>query len=182
MTFVGERFDPADMDGVRLLPVEGTPPAGLAQTVSFRYRAERSLRTRSFDTTVSFGVECPPGDIAVVGSVHRAWLSCRGSIETPAGALPSAVRYAMPRHLAVLALERRYFHSPRPRAVLATSRQTADEVEDAYDVDPAIVSVMPNGFDPDEFNTSGCAGPSARCSGAGWARRDRSCSSSSATS
>jgi UDP-glucose:(heptosyl)LPS alpha-1,3-glucosyltransferase len=152
VTFVGERFDPTDMEGIRLLPVEGRVPPGLSHTLSFRYRAERALRSRPFDLTVTFGAECPTGDVAVVGSVHRAWLAQRGAIQTPAGPLPSTVRYALPRHLAVLGLERTYFRSPRLRSVLATSRQTADEVVAAYDLDPDIVSVVPNGFDPDEFN------------------------------
>ncbi len=152
VTFVGERFDPSGMDGVRLLPVEGLPLPSLSPAVSFRRRAERQLRQQHFDLTVTFGVECPPGDVAVVGSVHRAWLSQRGPIETPVGTVPGAVRYALPRHVALLALERAYFSSPRLRAVLATSQRTADEVLASYPVDPTIVSVLPNGFDGDEFH------------------------------
>ena len=41
------------------------------------------LAREGFDVTVGFGVECPPGDIAVVGSVHRAWLGQSGPVEHP---------------------------------------------------------------------------------------------------
>ena len=58
----------------------------------------------------------------------------------------------MPRHLALLALERSYFSSPRLAAVLATSAGTAEEVVTGYGVAPDRVAVMPNGFDHDEFN------------------------------
>ncbi|HVN51711.1 MAG TPA: glycosyltransferase family 4 protein, partial [Acidimicrobiales bacterium] len=115
-----------------------------------------TLDAASFDVTVSFGVECPAGDLAVVGSVHRAWLSRSGPVHTPFGDVPAGLRLAMPRHRALLWLERRYFRDPRLRSVLAASVATADEVVDVYGLRRDLVQVMPNGFDPDEF------GPGAR--------------------
>jgi UDP-glucose:(heptosyl)LPS alpha-1,3-glucosyltransferase len=152
VTFVGDRFDPDDMAGVGWAPVGGRRLPGLPPPISFRRRATAALAGRPFDVTVTFGVECPPGDVLVVGSVHRAWLDRSGPVHTVLGDVSPAVRRMMPRHLALLALERSYFSSPRPRAVLAASRRTADEVVAVYGVDERRVSVSPNGYDPHEFN------------------------------
>jgi len=152
VTFVGDRFDPVGMQGVRFEPVGGRARPGVPAPLSFRRRAGRSLAQRRFDVVATFGVECPPGDVAVVGSVHRAWLGRSGPVPTPWGSAPAVARYAMPRHLALLGLERAYFSSPRLAAVLATSAGTAEEVVTGYGVAPDRVAVMPNGFDHDEFN------------------------------
>ena len=61
----------------------------------------------------------------------------------------------MPRHLALLALERRYFDPTRTRAVLATSTATAAEITRIYGVPSRQIEIMPNGYDPDEFNRGG---------------------------
>ena len=120
--------------------------------MSFRRRAAATLASKPFDVTITFGVECPPGDILVVGSVHRAWLDRSGPVHTALGDVSPAVRRLMPRHLALLALERSYFSSTRARAVLAASRRTADEVVAVYGVDERLVCVSPNGYDTHEFN------------------------------
>ena len=152
VTFVGDRFDPDGMDGVGFLAVGGRRLPGVPRPVSFRRRASKALARATFDVTVGFGVECPPVDIAVVGSVHRVWLRRSGPVHTPFGDVPAGLRYAMPRHLALLALEHRYFTSERLRTVLAASPGTAIEVTDTYGLGSVRVEVMPNGFDPAEFD------------------------------
>ena len=152
VAFVGDRFDPIGMDGVRFLPVEGRDRPAMPVPVSFRRRAARTLAAHRFDVVTGFGVECPPGDVAVVQSVHRAWLGRSGPVPTPWGSAPAVARYAMPRHLTLLGLERSYFSSPRLAAVMATSAGTAEEVVTGYGVAPDRVAVMPNGFDHHEFN------------------------------
>jgi glycosyltransferase involved in cell wall biosynthesis len=152
VTFVGDRFDADGMQGVAHLPVGGRRWPGEPAPLSFRRRAAAALEGTDFDLVVGFGVECPPVDVAVVGSVHRVWLGRSGPVPTPLGSVPSAIRFAMPRHLALLALERSYFRHPRLRAVLATSPATADEITRTYAPPRAVVEVMPNGYDPAEFN------------------------------
>jgi glycosyltransferase involved in cell wall biosynthesis len=152
VTFVGDHLDPEGMGAVAFDRVGGRRALGVPAPLSFRRRATRALAANRFDAVVTFGVECPPGDVAVVGSVHRAWLEQSGAVPTPLVELPARVRFVMPRHLALLSLERRYFRDPRLRAVLATSPATADEVVRTYSVRRDLVTVMPNGYDPAEFN------------------------------
>jgi UDP-glucose:(heptosyl)LPS alpha-1,3-glucosyltransferase len=73
-------------------------------------------------------------------------------VHTPLVDVPASARFVMPRHVALLALERRYFSDARLRAVLATSSTTAEELTRIYGVAPGLVAVMPNGFDGDEFD------------------------------
>ena len=158
VTFVGYELDDEGMEGVSFAPVPRPEPGPVGRLVpdalAFRRGARAVLRERADDLVVSFGVDCPPGDILVVGSVHRAWLRSSAPIPTRVGAIPPAARYAMPQHLALLALERSYFRSTRPTWIAACSDRTGAEVVDRYGVDPSIVVTMPNGFDHDEFGPS----------------------------
>jgi UDP-glucose:(heptosyl)LPS alpha-1,3-glucosyltransferase len=61
------------------------------------------------------------------------------------------VRHALPRHRVLLGLERGYFRS-RPKAVVAVSRQTARELVELYEVDPALITTIPNGYAAGEFS------------------------------
>src|SRR4051794_7335119 len=47
---------------------------GSLRPLAFRRAAQRALDELRPETTLSFGAECPPGDVYWVGSVHRAWL------------------------------------------------------------------------------------------------------------
>ena len=158
VTFVGWELDPTDLDAVDFIEVDA-PPAGRAaglvpSEVWFRRAADRAVQAGGFDVVVSFGANCPPGDIQVVQSVHQAWLRASGPIPTRIGSVPGVTRFVMPQHLALLAMERSYFRSRRPQVVLACSDRTGREVVDRYGVDPQRVRTMPNGFDPVEFNRS----------------------------
>lgn len=155
VTFVGYELDDEGMEGVSFAPVPRPRSGPLGRLVpdalEFRRAAQAVLTERTDDLVVSFGVDCPPGDILVVGSVHRAWLRSSAPIPTRFGSLPPATRYAMAQHLALLALERSYFRSGRPTWIAACSDRTGAEVIDRYGVDPSLVVTMPNGFDHDEF-------------------------------
>ena len=149
--FVGDEFDPDGMDGVHFVPVGGRSLPGALGPLSFRRRAARRLAGLPVDVTVSYGANCPPGDILWVNSVHKAWLRQGRPIPTPIGAVPNAVRYALPRHRVLLGLERSYFRS-RPKAVVAVSRQTAGELVELYGIEPELISTIPNGYAADEFS------------------------------
>ena len=66
--------------------------------------------------------------------------------------MPAAVRFAMPRHRTLLAMESQYFRRSRPRHILCTSRREVDDLARLYQVDPALTTVVPNPFDPERFN------------------------------
>lgn len=58
----------------------------------------------------------------------------------------------MPRHLVLLAMERQYFKRFQPRTIICTSQEEAEDLASLYGIDPSITRVLPNPFDPDQFN------------------------------
>ena len=149
--FIGDDFDADGMAGVEFVPVGGRPGRGFLAPWSFRGRAASRLSAGRPDVTISYGADCPPGDILYVNSVHRAWLGHGRPIPTRLGTVPNSVRYALPQHRMILAMERRYFRSS-PEAVVAVSQQTAGEIVDLYDVPRARITTIPNGYSADEFS------------------------------
>lgn len=117
-------------------------PGPRLRELSFRRRAGRALREDEFDRVVSFGSNCPAGDVIWVNSLHRAWLERRG---------PS-LRSLHPRHRLLLALEAHHFRARRYSRVLAVSERVAADLGRLYGVPRADVDVVPNGYDPDEFS------------------------------
>lgn len=103
-------------------------------------------------TTVSFGVNCPPGDVYWVHSVHRAWLEDGGELRYRGARIPSDVRKLLLRHQVLLRLERDYFVNHRPRAILCPAHREVDDLARLYGVPRDIIHVVPNGFDGSEFN------------------------------
>lgn len=148
-SFVGEGTDVSD---VRFLPVHvPAMPEGL-RPLGFRVAAGRVLRaSHGLGTTVSFGANCPPGDVYWVGSVHRAWIERGGQIRFRGVSVPPAVRRVLVRHQVLLSLEADYFRRHRPRAILCTSRQEVEDLSALYDVPRSLMHVVPNGYDAAAF-------------------------------
>ena len=152
VTFVGDQFDADGMAGVNFLPIAGHASTGLLAPLWFRRRARRALRRERFDAVITWGVDCPPGDLLAVASVHRAWLRHGRPIPSRFGTVPNAARYLMPQHLVRLALERSYFRSTRTPIVSVLSEQNADEVKELYDVEQQRLVIIPNGYSAEEFS------------------------------
>jgi len=163
VTIVAREVDADGLDGMR---IELVPPAasGRSSSASFSRDAGAILARLGSDVRVSFGAECPPTDLAVVQSVHAAWVAGSAPIATPVGNLPAKARRLLPRHRRMLAMERVYFNRPTLRRVVATSSRTADEVARWYGLDRAAIGIQPNGFDHDEFHPGlrATAGPAQR--------------------
>ena len=117
-------------------------PAARLRELSFMRRAGRAVREGGFDRAVSFGVNCPAGDVIWVNSLHRAWLERKGS----------SLRSLHPRHRLLLALEGHHFRGRRYRRVLAVSERVADDLGRLYGVPRGDVDIVPNGYDPGEFS------------------------------
>jgi UDP-glucose:(heptosyl)LPS alpha-1,3-glucosyltransferase len=147
--FVGEAVDGADIPHATVR----TPhvPTSL-RPLAFRRTAARTLRTLHPATTLSFGANCPPGDVYWVQSVHRAWLEDGGRITYRGLEVPATVRRLLLRHQVLLHVERQYFTEHRPRAVLCTSQREADDLGRIYGVPRDLLHVVPNGFDPAAFS------------------------------
>jgi UDP-glucose:(heptosyl)LPS alpha-1,3-glucosyltransferase len=152
-TFVGASAPAGLPTGVRMIAAGGGGrlPAALEP---LRFRRETTRRTRELDDTriVSMGVAGPPTDVVWVHSVHRAWLRLGRPVPVGHLSVPARARYLMPRHLALLALERQCFALAHPRTLICTSPREVADLVDLYGVDPASTSVVPNSFDPALFN------------------------------
>ena len=76
----------------------------------------------------------------------------RGRSLTAASPSRPQLRYGMPRHLVLLAMEREYFTRFQPRMIICTSQREAEDLARIYGIDPSITTVLPDPFDPDQFN------------------------------
>lgn len=125
---------------------------GPMSAVQFRFAARRVLNDLRPDLTISYGGECPPGDLLVVGSVHRAWLARSGRPTLGLRRLPTWTRFLSPGNIALLLLERSYFGSGKIKAFAPCAKQVVDDLAKYYHVSPSRNTVVNNGFDPSVFS------------------------------
>jgi UDP-glucose:(heptosyl)LPS alpha-1,3-glucosyltransferase len=138
--------------GVRMVPVGGSLDPGPLGMLRRRTRTATVLATLAPEVTVTMGSVVPPGDVLWVPSVHRAWLDAARTIQAGPVRIPAQVRFLMPRHRVLLAMESQYFRRSRARHVLCMSSGEVEHLVHYYDVDPAVCTVVPNPFDPQLFN------------------------------
>ena len=145
---VSSDVDADELDRARCtsLPASGWPMS--SRPLRWRRRARRHLAGIDADVRVSFGVECPAGDVVVVQSVHRAWLERGRPLGVGKVAIPAEARYLVPRHRVLLSLERSYFREARERQVVAVSQNVADDLVRLFGLPPERIVVIPNGYDP----------------------------------
>ena len=149
---IGSRFSvlPAGLTGVAGAALGGSLPMLLL--LRRRARTAGVVARLAPTTTVSMGSVVRPGDVLMVPSVHRAWLEAARTIQVGPVSVPARVRFAMPRHRVLLAMESQYFRDSHPRHILCTSEREVADLSRYYDVDPALCTVVPNPFDPERFN------------------------------
>lgn len=147
--FVGETLEADDLQHEQVA-VPRVPKS--LRPLAFRRAASSALARLRPHTTLSFGANCPPGDVYWVQSVHRAWLEDGGDVVFHGVPVPSGVRRLLLRHQVLLRLEHDYFVNHRPRAILCTSQREVDDLNRLYRVPREILHVMPNGFDGNLFS------------------------------
>ena len=148
--FVGTELDAPFPVRHRPVPLPRVP--GPLRPLAFRRRAARVLAADRPVTTLSFGVECPPGDVYWVQSVHAAWLEQGGQVYLRGRQVSPALRRLKPVHRVLLGLERDYFTRPAARLILCTSAREVDDLERIYGVDRTLMRVLPNCYDAAVFN------------------------------
>lgn len=117
---------------------------------SFQRESGRLLRDATkADVLGAFGVECPVGGVDWVGSVHRAWLEVSGQQRNLVGRLKQRCN---PVHPWVLAREKQRFTRRRYRRIVVMTDQIKQDLMRFYNVPAADVTVIPNGFSPQEFS------------------------------
>ncbi len=127
-----------------------TRPA-LLRAPLFRERCTRQLRSQDHHVHGTFGCECPLGGVLWVASVHRAWLDRARTFRSPFSR--ARLKQALnPLHPVLLRLEKEQFIERRYRRVIALTPEVRDDLRRYYQVPAEDVSVIPNGFSPEEFN------------------------------
>lgn len=147
--FVGQAIDAPGLD-LRFVDVPRVPT--WLRPIAFRRAAARRLRDVEAGTTLSFGVNCPPGDVYWVHSVHASWLENGGDIVYRGVHVPPWIRRLLLRHQVILLLERAYFARGRPRAIICTSQREVDDLARLYGVARDRMHVLPNGYDGTLFS------------------------------
>jgi UDP-glucose:(heptosyl)LPS alpha-1,3-glucosyltransferase len=152
-TFVGYALDDAaDLAVAHRVPNRPAWGAGALQPAAFRVAAKAAIPRDPGTVTASFGANAPPGDVFVVNSLHRAWLSVGRPVQFRGVTLPNAVRYALPRHEVLLGLEWDYFRRGHPRAVIAVSDVVAEQLGEFYGIQRDLIEVIHNGYDAAQCN------------------------------
>lgn len=141
---------PAGVRFVEAIPNRWAPRS--VMPLLFRKTAARALGTSGAKASLSLGAIGPSTDVIWVQSVHRAWLKAARQVRSGRLSLPAQLRYLMPRHVVLLAMERECFTRFRGRAIICTSKREVEDLSQLYDVDPSLTVVIPNAFDPRLFN------------------------------
>jgi len=119
--------------------------------LSFARRAARAA-ANDFDRVVSFGVNCPGGDVIWVNSVHRAWLERRLDYSVGSARAKTLLSSVHPRNRILLGLEARMFGGGQYRKVITVSDRVAEDLGRLYGVPREATVTIPNGFSPEEFS------------------------------
>jgi UDP-glucose:(heptosyl)LPS alpha-1,3-glucosyltransferase len=112
--------------------------------------ASRQLQKLRYEVLNTHGCVAPVGGVPWVQSVHRAWLEVSQSLR------PNQVQRVRqrlnPLHPILLMLEREHFAKRQYSKVIVTTTDVQRDLERLYNVPHHDVEVVPNGFNPSEFN------------------------------
>lgn len=112
--------------------------------------ATRQASKLDFDVMNTHGCVAPVGGVPWVQSVHRAWLDVsRGLRPNPVQRFRQRIN---PLHPILLMLEREHFAKRQYRKVIVTTSDVRSDLQRLYSVPDSDVEIVPNGFNPIEFN------------------------------
>ena len=129
------------------VPVISSP--SFLEALTFARSARRLLEREEFDVIHSFERALYQDIYRAGDGCHREWLIRRRRLD------PWIKRntYALnPLHRTLLYLEKRTFHSPRLKKVIANSRRGKAEIIQHYRVPPEKIEVVYNGVDTENFH------------------------------
>ncbi len=101
------------------------------------------------ETIGSFGVLAPPNSVVWMQSVHRAWLEISHRERDWKGRLKQKLN---PFHGLILKLEREQLEGRQYKHVVALTETVKSDIMRFYGVPGSDITVVNNGFAPDEFN------------------------------
>jgi UDP-glucose:(heptosyl)LPS alpha-1,3-glucosyltransferase len=112
--------------------------------------ASRQLQKLKYDVLNTHGCVAPVGGVPWVQSVHRAWLEVSQSLRP--NQIQRVRQRLNPLHPILLMLEREHFAKRQYSKVIVTTTDVQRDLERLYNVPHHDVVVVPNGFNPSEFN------------------------------
>ena len=112
--------------------------------------ASRQLQKLNYDVLNTHGCVAPVGGVPWVQSVHRAWLEVSQNLRP--NKIQRVRQRLNPLHPILLLLEREHFAKRQYRKVIVTTTDVQRDLERLYSVPHHDVEVVPNGFNPSEFN------------------------------
>jgi UDP-glucose:(heptosyl)LPS alpha-1,3-glucosyltransferase len=112
--------------------------------------ASRQLQKLNYDVLNTHGCVAPVGGVPWVQSVHRAWLEVSQSLRP--NQIQRVRQRLNPLHPILLMLEREHFAKRQYSKVIVTTADVQRDLERLYSVPHHDVEVVPNGFNPSEFN------------------------------
>jgi UDP-glucose:(heptosyl)LPS alpha-1,3-glucosyltransferase len=118
---------------------------------SYFRNATRQLVNAEFDVLNTHGSVCPTGGIHWAQSLHVAWLDRARQFRSNVS-LARWKQRVNPLHPILLRLEKHHFRERAYRHVIVTTAQVRSDLADYYGVPCEDVTIIPNGFAPDEFH------------------------------
>lgn len=151
VTVFANEFAPDMPEGVTRRQVQVRQRLSFLRGASYQRQASRDIESGDFDVVNTHGCVCPLDGVHRVHSVHRAWLEYSKAYRSPlsAGRIKQRLN---PLHAVLLRMEAEHFADRRYRKLIALTQSVKNDLARFYDVPGDDVVVVPNGFNPAEFN------------------------------
>ena len=124
------------------------PKNNLGRIVKFQ-SAVRRVSQRSDSIYLGYDIQTMPYGIPWATSVHRSWLEYTGSTRRGVSKLRQGLN---PFHYLVSYMERDLYANRRFRHVVGLTQQVKSDIQRFYGCMDNDISVVPNGYNPQEFN------------------------------
>ncbi len=151
VTVFAQEWEVDDEQPVRYIQIpKRRKPLGLG-VADFQRDCTEILRSHQFDVLNTHGTVCPFGGVLWTQSVHRAWLEKSAMMRAPWSKARLKQRLN-PVHRVLLELEEKQFGERRYLHNIVTTPVVRDDLHRLYDVPLDDITIVPNGFNPLEFN------------------------------
>jgi UDP-glucose:(heptosyl)LPS alpha-1,3-glucosyltransferase len=157
---------PADQSelssSVRRIQLSGLPASNLGRIVRFQ-SAVRKVSPPSESLHLGYGIQTVPDGIPWAQSVHRSWLEYTRQSRRGVSKLRQGLN---PFHYVVSYMERDLYANRRFRHVIGLTQHVKSDIQRFYGCLDSDISVVPNGYNPQEFNLE-----TAKREGLAWRKR-----------
>jgi UDP-glucose:(heptosyl)LPS alpha-1,3-glucosyltransferase len=135
-------------NSVRRIQLRGLPTSNLGRIIRFQ-SAVRKVSPPGESLHLGYGIQTVTDGIPWAQSVHRSWLEYTGQSRRGGSKLRQALN---PFHYLVSYMERDLYANRRFRHVIGLTQQVKFDIQRFYGCIDTDISVVPNGYNPNEFN------------------------------